>query len=91
MISAYNGGEPYPVKNLVQIVGKQLKISGFIVFWLHEKHLEDFYREIPGKVASGEIKYTEDITRGLDRAGHAIVDVQVGRNNGKSVILVAEE
>jgi len=91
MISAYNGEEPYPVKNLIQIVGKQLKIAGFIVMWLHHKYLEDFYKEIPPMVASGQIKYLEDVTRGLDKAGEAIVDVQTGRNKGKSVILVAEE
>ena len=46
---------------------------------------------MPKKLASGEIKYTEDITRGLENAGHAILDVQTGKNKGKSVVVVAEE
>ncbi|KZT03633.1 NAD(P)-binding protein [Laetiporus sulphureus 93-53] len=91
MISTYNGGEPYCVKNLVNIVGKQLRISGFIVDNLHEKWLADFYKEIPPKVASGEFKHKEDISKGLGSAGQAILDVLTGKNKGKKVILVAEE
>ncbi|PCH39423.1 NAD(P)-binding protein [Wolfiporia cocos MD-104 SS10] len=90
-ISAYNGEEPYYVKNLMLIMGKQLKISGFIVMWLHEKHLAHFYETFPRLVKEGKINYTEDATRGLERAGHAIVDVQTGRNTGKSVVIVSEE
>lgn len=91
MISAYNGQAPYHVKNLFLIVGKQLKISGFIVMDLFAKHLAEFYREVPAAVARGEIKYLEDRKLGLEHAGEAIVDVQTGRNKGKSVIVVAQE
>jgi len=90
-ISQYNGEEPYPVKNLMLIVGKELKISGFLVFTLLPKYEEEFYREFPKRVASGEIKYLEDITKGLENAGQAILAVQKGVNNGKSVIQVAED
>ncbi|KAL6298349.1 alcohol dehydrogenase [Sparassis latifolia] len=89
-ISEYNGQPPYAVKNLSLIVGKQLKISGFIVFNLLAKYGQQFYAEIPKRVASGEIKYLEDATRGLENAGQAILDVQKGLNKGKKVIVVAE-
>jgi hypothetical protein len=36
-------------------------------------------------------RYTEHITRGLENVGQAILDVQVGRNEGKSVIIVADD
>jgi len=91
MISSYNGGEPYHIKNLVFIVRKQLKLLGFLVMKLQHKYDEAFFQEIPLKVSRGEIKYKEDVTIGLERAGHAILDVQSGVNNGKSVVLVAQE
>ncbi|KZT03632.1 NAD(P)-binding protein [Laetiporus sulphureus 93-53] len=91
MISGYNGEQPYTVKNLSYIVGKQLRISGFIVTSLHEKHLADFHKEIPRKVASGEIKHKEDVSKGLESVGQAILDVMTGKNKGKKVILVSEE
>ncbi len=58
---------------------------------LFEKYTDQFYAEIPKRVASGEFKYTEDLTYGLENAGQAIYDVQVGKNKGKSVVVVAEE
>lgn len=36
MISAYNA-EPYGVKNLMQIVAKEVRVSGFIVGNLYHK------------------------------------------------------
>lgn len=42
-------------------------------------------------IAEGKLKFKEDITRGLDKVGEAILAVQKGTNTGKSVILVAEE
>ena len=90
MISAYNERAP-PVDHLANIFAREIKLYGFIVGSLQHKHRENFYRDIPPKIAAGEIKYTEDITKGLEHAGHAILDVQTGKNKGKSVILVAEE
>lgn len=54
-------------------------------------YLEAFYKEIPKAIASGQLKYREHITKGLENGGQALLDVQLGRNEGKSVIVVAEE
>lgn len=90
MITGYNGEAP-PVKHLSNIFARELKVYGFLVRSLHPKHLSDFYNTVPKLLADGTIKYTEEITKGLEYAGHAILDVQTGKNKGKSVILVAEE
>ncbi|KAI0782983.1 alcohol dehydrogenase [Abortiporus biennis] len=92
MISGYNSGGA-PVKNIFQVIGKQIKMSGFIVGnpKLVAKYEERFYQEVPPKVAKGEIKLREDRSIGLESAGQAILDVQVGNNNGKKVIIVAKE
>ncbi|KAH9937950.1 hypothetical protein B0H21DRAFT_825394 [Amylocystis lapponica] len=91
MISAYNGGQPYAINNLSSIFAKELKLSGFLVLTLQDKYVERFYAEMPARVARGEIKYIEDVTEGLENAGKAILDVQTGRNKGKSIVLVARE
>ncbi|OCH96221.1 NAD-P-binding protein [Obba rivulosa] len=91
MISQYNTQDQYPIKNLIYVVAKQLKIYGFIVFTLHAKYEEQFYKEMPRRVAAGEIKYQEDFTHGLDKVGEAILDVQTGKNKGKKVIIVAND
>ncbi|KAJ7120596.1 hypothetical protein C8R43DRAFT_1090904 [Mycena crocata] len=76
MISGYNTG-PKPLANFNLVVGKCLHIHGILT--------------IPPKIASGELKYAEEITKGLDKAGDVILAVQKGTNKAKAVILVADE
>ena len=64
---------------------------GFVVSSLIPKYRAEFLRTFPARVASGEIKYKEHVTRGLERAGEALLDVLVGRNFGKSVLVLADE
>ena len=90
MISGYNSEAP-PVRNLFQIVAKELKLYGFLSTSLFPKYGEEFYREVPRMIKSGELKYTEDVKKGLRFAGEALYEVQAGLNNGKSVIQVAED
>ena len=90
MISGYNGQEPH-VKNLFEIVAKEIKLYGFLTPSLLPRWGDDFSREIPPLVASGELKYLEDVKHGLKYAGDAIYEMQTGQNHGKSIIKVAEE
>lgn len=90
MITGYNEKAP-PVYNLVQVFAKELKFFGILIFSLLPKYADDFYREIPQRIANGEFKYIEDKKHGLNQAEHAIIDVQRGKNHGKSVVQVAEE
>jgi NADPH-dependent curcumin reductase CurA len=78
-------------QNLSQIIGKSISIHGSIVSRLEEKHRAAFFAEIPPKVASGEIKYREEIYNGLESVGDAILAVQKGTNKAKAVIHVADE
>ncbi|KAH9832054.1 uncharacterized protein C8Q71DRAFT_279574 [Rhodofomes roseus] len=91
MISSYNSVDDHPVKNLSQIFAKSLTLHGFTVAVLHDKYVDRFYAEVPRMVAEGKIRFKEDVSRGLESAGEAILEVQKGRNKGKMVILVAEE
>jgi len=90
-ISEYNGEENYGIKTMRNVLTNRISINGLLV-WDHEaKYKDEFYRVIPQKLASGEIKYTEDVTRGLDKCGEAILEVQKGLNKGKKVIIVADD
>jgi len=91
MISGYNSGHATPIKNISLVMSRRISMQGFLVFDLAPKYDKEFYSEIPQLLASGEIKYREDITRGLDKVGEAILAVQTGKNTGKSVILVSED
>ncbi|KAJ7615611.1 hypothetical protein DFH06DRAFT_1239608 [Mycena polygramma] len=89
-ISGYNG-EPLPMKNPGLIFSKCLHLHGFLVGYLREKHDAAFRAEFVPKIASGEFKFTEDVTRGLDKVGDVLLAVQKGTNTGKAVVVVADE
>ena len=91
MISTYNNPQPYTMQNLPLIVRKSLSLHGFTLLDFLEKYREQFYAEFPKMVKDGRIKYTEDVSEGLQNAGEAILDVQMGRNKGKKIVMVAYE
>lgn len=78
-------------QNLIEVVSKSISMYGFIVSRLDAKHSAAFFEEIPPKVASGEIKYREDIYNGLETVGDVLLAVQKGTNKAKAVIHVADE
>lgn len=70
-------------QNLSEIFAKEVKIFGFLVLSLLPKYVDEFYREVPKKLASGELKYLEDRTIGLENAGKALMENQQGEEHGK--------
>ena len=71
------------LQNLQNVLFKRLKVQGLYVDDYDHKYLDEFYREVPPLVASGQLKYAETIVRSLEEAGQLILDVQKGDNRGK--------
>lgn len=93
MISQYekSGEERYGVKNMMNIVGRELKVQGFIVGSYVQELQGQFYQEMPKYVKDGKIKVVESITKGIEKVGEAFVDMMKGHNLGKAVVQVAED
>ncbi len=92
MISNYNDvQEPYNVRNLQNLVWREITFHGFTVSSLIPKYGEEFHRTFPARVASGEIKYKEHRVYGIEKGGEALLEVLQGKNFGKAVVIVAEE
>ncbi|THH07343.1 hypothetical protein EW146_g9348 [Bondarzewia mesenterica] len=91
MISGYNDRQGYTFKNISQIFAKELSLNGFLYMTYAAKYKTQFFEEAPRWVREGKVKILEDVVRGLEQAGQAVLDVQKGRNKGKKVVLVAEE
>lgn len=78
----------------MNVMTQSLTMRGFIIFRLEESHphlLQEFYENVPSLIATGNLKYKEEITRGLEKVGDVILNVQKGMNKGKAVVLVAED
>ena len=86
MISGYNLTEPAPgPRNIIMVVGKSLKIQGFIVS--NYFHLQpQFIAEVGGWIASGQIKWEETVEDGIARAPDAFLGLFSGANTGKMLV-----
>lgn len=86
MISQYNNTqlEPGP-NNLIQIVGKQLSIKGFIVSSHVDMQL-DFLKDMARWIGSGQLKYEETVLEGIESAPEAFMGLFTGKNRGKMLV-----
>ncbi len=67
------------------ILVKFLSVNGFIIS-NHFDRYPEFLSEIAPKVASGEIKYLEDVADGLENAPAAFMAMLKGGNTGKQIV-----
>ncbi|MDD9890336.1 MAG: NADP-dependent oxidoreductase [Gammaproteobacteria bacterium] len=86
MIATYNNAEPAPgPNNLMLIVGKKVRINGFIVFD-HNDMREKFLQDMEAWVSEGKIKTRETVVEGLDNAVDAFLALFSGDNFGKMIV-----
>ncbi len=86
MISIYNNKEPAPgPRNMAYIVGKRIKMQGFIVSDFMDMR-EQFYTEMGGWVRDGKIKWEETVENGVENAPKAFLGLFTGGNTGKMLV-----
>ncbi|CAE6446937.1 unnamed protein product [Rhizoctonia solani] len=91
-MSQYNASEPYAIKNAIHILFKRLKVEGFFVIsgeQQYEGRLNDptkFLNVLIPLVRSGQIKWSEQVYKGIESVGEGIIAVQTGSNTAKVVI-----
>ena len=86
MISQYNaadGGEG--VRGLMMVVGKSLRLEGFIVSNHFDKQAE-FVKDMSGWIASGQVKWRETVEEGVENAPVAFLKLFKGENLGKMLV-----
>ena len=86
MISQYNATDATPgPNNVIQIVGKQLQIRGFIVS-SHADMQPQFLQDIATWIKSGQMKFEETVMEGIDNAPNAFMGLFSGKNTGKMLV-----
>eukprot|EP01010_Urceolus_cornutus_P005605 NODE_990_length_1186_cov_295.074758_g751_i0.p1 GENE.NODE_990_length_1186_cov_295.074758_g751_i0~~NODE_990_length_1186_cov_295.074758_g751_i0.p1 ORF type:complete len:359 (-),score=89.20 NODE_990_length_1186_cov_295.074758_g751_i0:109-1128(-) len=90
MISQYNKKpeDCYGVKTLIQIVGKQIRMEGFIISnrWNEDKPAA--MAQLAAWVQEGKIKPIETVVPGFEKLASSFVGLFAGENTGKLVIQV---
>jgi NADPH-dependent curcumin reductase CurA len=73
-----------------QMLVKRMTLRGFIISDHYHK-LPEFLREMGGWVSSGQVKYREDIVKGIENAPEAFIGLLKGANFGKLLVQVSED
>lgn len=86
MIAQYNDTTPAPgPRNMIQIVGKSLKIQGFIVTQF--MGLRDrFIADMGPWIAGGQLQWQETVEHGIENAPAAFMKLFSGGNIGKMLV-----
>ena len=86
MIGSYNDATPQPgPNNLMLIVGKKVRINGFIV-WDHPEMHADFLSDMEQWVSNGKIVSRETTMHGIENAVDAFLALFTGDNFGKMIV-----
>jgi NADPH-dependent curcumin reductase CurA len=86
MIAGYNDHVPQPgPSNLTLVIGKRLKLQGFIVSDYMSKSGE-FAAEIGGWIKAGKVKWRETVDEGIEAAPGAFLKLFAGENVGKMLV-----
>lgn len=88
MAAGYDGG-PHPVNGLMALCGPEASIHGLNVSH-HLDRLENFSSYMSDLVRRGEVRFHEDIVRGIDNLPAAFLDMLGGGSLGKRLVDVTD-
>jgi NADPH2:quinone reductase len=96
LVAGYNATElpPGPDRSsylMTSILTKSLTVRGFIQNEFVKEHYKDFQNDAAGWIASGELRYREDIVAGLENAPEAFFGLLTGKNFGKLLVQVGDD
>ena len=89
MISQYNATDVQPgPSNIIQVVGKQLTLKGFIVSTYADMQPQ-FLKDMATWIQNGDMKFEETVMEGIEMAPEAFLGLFQGRNKGKMLVKLA--
>jgi NADPH-dependent curcumin reductase CurA len=90
-ISRYNDQAPEPgPRNMAFIVGKRLRVQGFIVSD-HFARFDEFLAEVAPWVGEGKIECRETVLEGIENVPAAFAGLFHGHNTGKMLVRVGPD
>jgi NADPH-dependent curcumin reductase CurA len=88
-ISMYNDAVPPPgPSNLMLVVGKNLRLEGFIVSF-HFDMMPQFVQDMAGWIRDGKVTWRETVDQGIEAAPGAFLKLFTGENMGKMLVKLA--
>jgi NADPH-dependent curcumin reductase CurA len=85
MIDTYNEGQPVCLKYILRIIAMRIRLKGFI-YTDYMDRLGEFYQDMGGWIASGQVKERDTVREGLDQTLGAFLGLFSGANTGKMLV-----
>lgn len=85
MIEGYNEAHPTCLKYIMRIIAMRIRLQGFI-YTDYMAKMGDFYRDMGGWTASGQVKERDTVREGLDQTLDAFLGLFSGANTGKMLV-----
>ncbi|HEY0313239.1 MAG TPA: NADP-dependent oxidoreductase [Allosphingosinicella sp.] len=85
MIDGYNGAPPAALRYIMRIIAARIMLKGFI-YTDYMGEVGEFYRDMGGWLASGQVKSRETVRDGIEAAPDAFLDLFRGGNTGKMLV-----
>ncbi|KAJ9062020.1 hypothetical protein DSO57_1015064 [Entomophthora muscae] len=91
MISQYNKTESTdPIYRLHQLIGKSIRMEGFIVTNLMKQYGKQGKEVLGGLIQQGKMKYREHVVDGIENLPSTFIDMLQGKNFGKASVKIAK-
>jgi NADPH-dependent curcumin reductase CurA len=85
MIEGYNKSEPTSLRFIMRVIAARIQLKGFIVFDFQAR-MGEFYRDMGGWLANGQVKSRETVVDGLEAMPDAFLGLFSGANTGKMLV-----
>ncbi len=85
MIDGYNSGEPACFRYIMRVIAMRIRVQGFI-YTDYLPRIGEFYRDMGGWLASGQVKDRDTVVEGLDKTPDAFLGLFSGANTGKMLV-----
>lgn len=90
MVADYNtAGDPYPIRNLWQVLVHRVMMRGFLTFE-HKDMVAEAEDRLGGWIKSGELTALENVTTGIENTPKAFIALMSGRTTGKTILRTSE-
>lgn len=85
MIEIYNEAQPTCLKFLARVIAMRIRLKGFI-YTDYMGRMGEFYSDMGGWIASGQVKSRDTVVEGLDQTLDAFLGLFRGANTGKMLV-----
>ena len=85
MIEGYNSAAPMAFRYIMRVIAMRIRVQGFI-YTDYLPRMSEFYRDMGGWIADGQVKNRDTVVDGLDHALDAFLGLFSGQNTGKMLV-----